>query len=73
MHNSNGLYRILEKRRIPFRDMARIEVGLLFLALSMVYSTMVQALIYNAPPCYNYPMECIGWTADSSQDPTTST
>lgn len=56
----NGLYPFLEKRRIPFRDMARIEVGLLFMALSMAYSTMVQALIYNSPPCYNYPMECTG-------------
>jgi proton-dependent oligopeptide transporter, POT family len=56
----NSIYPFPEKRRIVFRDMARIEVGLLFLALSMAYSTMVQALIYSASPCYNYPMECTG-------------
>lgn len=56
----NGLYPLLEKRRIFFGDMARIVVGLFFKALSMAYGTIVQALIYKSPPCYDFPMECVG-------------
>lgn len=56
----NYLYPFLEKQRIAFGDMARIEVGLFFMALSMAYGTVVQALIYGAPPCYNMPQQCLG-------------
>ncbi|RYP79590.1 hypothetical protein DL769_002900 [Monosporascus sp. CRB-8-3] len=56
----NGLYPFLEKHRIPFREMARIATGLFFMAVSMAYGMIVQALIYKAPPCYNFPLECQG-------------
>jgi POT family proton-dependent oligopeptide transporter len=56
----NFVYPAFEKRRICFGDMARIVVGLLFMALCMAYSTIVQALIYAAPPCYNFVGQCTG-------------
>lgn len=54
----NWLYPILEKRRIAFGEMKRITLGLFVMALSMAYGTVVQALIYGAPPCYNFPLQC---------------
>ncbi|KAK3324467.1 hypothetical protein B0T19DRAFT_464553 [Cercophora scortea] len=47
----HGLYPFLEKRRIV--------TGLVFMAVSMAYLTMVQALIYAAPPCYNFVQQCV--------------
>ncbi|KAK3687888.1 hypothetical protein B0T22DRAFT_378152 [Podospora appendiculata] len=55
----HGLYPFLERRRIVFGDMARIVTGLVFMAVSMAYLTMVQALIYAAPPCYSFVQQCV--------------
>ncbi|KAI0975666.1 POT family-domain-containing protein [Xylaria arbuscula] len=54
------LYPFLEKRWIRFFVMKRITLGLLFMALSMAYAALVQGLVYNAPPCYNFPLKCHG-------------
>ncbi|KAI1299762.1 hypothetical protein F5Y03DRAFT_408689 [Xylaria venustula] len=56
----NWLYPFLEKRRIHFFVMKRITLGLFFMALSMAYGALVQGLVYNAPPCYNFPLKCHG-------------
>ncbi|KAF2278031.1 PTR2-domain-containing protein [Westerdykella ornata] len=53
-----GLYPYLNRRKIPFRPIARITVGFLFIALSMLYSMTVQHLVYSAPPCYTHPGKC---------------
>ncbi|KAJ6189898.1 Proton-dependent oligopeptide transporter family [Penicillium mononematosum] len=53
-----GLYPYLTKRRVTFGPIARMTVGFLFLALSMVYTTVVQKLIYQTGPCYDAPLAC---------------
>ncbi|ORX90763.1 POT family-domain-containing protein [Clohesyomyces aquaticus] len=54
----HGLYPFLIRRRIRFRSIARITVGFLFVALAMLYATIVQQVIYTAPPCYSHPNAC---------------
>lgn len=39
----NWLYPLLEKRRASFHDMARITLGLFFMAVSKAHGTMMQA------------------------------
>jgi POT family proton-dependent oligopeptide transporter len=53
-----GLYPYLTKRRVTFGPIARMSVGFLFLTLSMVYTTVVQKLIYQSGPCYDAPLSC---------------
>ncbi|KAL5361376.1 oligopeptide transporter [Aspergillus floccosus] len=55
---SRGLYPFLTRRRIRFGPMARITVGFLFLTLAMVYTAILQKLIYSAGPCYDHPLAC---------------
>ncbi|KAJ5950768.1 uncharacterized protein N7479_009181 [Penicillium vulpinum] len=52
------LYPALERRKIQFKPMSRITVGLLFMTLALAYGTAVQVMIYHAGPCYQYPTEC---------------
>jgi len=59
------VYPLLRKWGIPFRPITRITMGFVFAALSMAYAAIVQHLIYNAGPCYNFPSAC-----DASQDGT---
>jgi proton-dependent oligopeptide transporter, POT family len=65
----NWLYPFLQKQHIDFLEMGRITVGLFFMAVSMAYGTVVQALIYNAGPCYNRPLECLGVDGRKVTDP----
>ncbi|KAJ5374490.1 Proton-dependent oligopeptide transporter family [Penicillium concentricum] len=53
-----GLYPYLTKKRASFGPIARMTVGFFFLTLSMVYTTVVQNLIYQAGPCYDTPLAC---------------
>ncbi|KAJ5203536.1 hypothetical protein N7449_005615 [Penicillium cf. viridicatum] len=53
-----GLYPYVTKRRISFGPIARMTVGFTFLTLSMVYTTVIQKLIYQAGPCYDIPLSC---------------
>ncbi|KAF7183383.1 hypothetical protein CNMCM7691_003582 [Aspergillus felis] len=55
---SRGLYPFLTRRRIPFGPMARILVGFLFLTLAMVYTAILQKLVYSTGPCYDQPLAC---------------
>jgi POT family proton-dependent oligopeptide transporter len=52
------LYPFCERRKIRFENIKRITVGLLFMAFTMAYGTMTQALVYRAAPCYDFPLEC---------------
>ncbi|KAJ5393136.1 Proton-dependent oligopeptide transporter family [Penicillium crustosum] len=53
-----GLYPYVTKRRISFGPIARMTVGFIFLTLSMVYTTVIQMIIYQAGPCYDAPLSC---------------
>ncbi|KAH7076144.1 POT family-domain-containing protein [Paraphoma chrysanthemicola] len=53
-----GLYPFLHRRRIYIGPILRITIGFSFIALSMLYSTIVQYAIYNSPPCYDMPRSC---------------
>ncbi|WEW61344.1 peptide transporter ptr2 [Emydomyces testavorans] len=52
------LYPYLERRKIAFRPMARIWVGLWSMTLALAYGTGVQGMIYASGPCYKFPLEC---------------
>lgn len=54
----NGLYPFLEKRKIKFGPVARITAGFAILALAMVYTAVLQKMIYNSGPCYDHPLSC---------------
>ncbi|PYH90550.1 hypothetical protein BO71DRAFT_412496 [Aspergillus ellipticus CBS 707.79] len=54
----NGLYPFLTRHRIRFGPIARMSVGFLVLTGSMVYTTVVQKLIYSTGPCYDRPLAC---------------
>ncbi|KAJ5503823.1 Proton-dependent oligopeptide transporter family [Penicillium fimorum] len=53
-----GLYPYLTKKRVSFGPIARMTVGFFFLTLSMVYTTVIQKLIYQTGPCYDTPLVC---------------
>lgn len=52
------LYPFLHKRRIYLNAVTRIAIGFVFVALSMLYATIVQHAIYSSPPCYDRPKQC---------------
>ncbi|KAJ4363370.1 peptide transporter ptr2 [Neocucurbitaria cava] len=53
-----GLYPFLHRRRIYIKPITRIAIGFGFVALAMLYATVVQHAIYSSPPCFNQPMNC---------------
>ncbi|KAF4212575.1 hypothetical protein CNMCM8980_000756 [Aspergillus fumigatiaffinis] len=55
---ARGLYPFLTRHRIRFGPMARILVGFLFLTLAMVYTAILQKLVYSTGPCYDHPLAC---------------
>lgn len=55
-----GLYTCLTRRKVAFGPIARMTVGFIVLTLSMVYTTVVQKLIYQTGPCYEEPLACPG-------------
>ncbi|KAI1393057.1 POT family-domain-containing protein [Hypoxylon trugodes] len=54
----NGLYPFLTKKQISFNPVSRMTVGFAVLTLSMVYTTVIQKLIYQTGPCYDTPLAC---------------
>ncbi|OOO12178.1 TGF-beta receptor type I/II extracellular region [Aspergillus oryzae] len=54
------LYPCLTRRKVAFGPIARMTVGFIVLTLSMVYTTVVQKLIYQTGPCYEAPLACPG-------------
>jgi len=57
------VYPLLRKWGMPFRPITRITMGFVFAALAMAYAAITQHLIYNAGPCYEFPLAC-----DASDD-----
>lgn len=47
-----GLYPFLHRRRIYIGPIMRITIGFGFIALAMLYATLVQHTIYESTPCY---------------------
>ncbi|KAI1909201.1 peptide transporter ptr2 [Ophidiomyces ophidiicola] len=52
------LYPFLRKMGIPFKPVTRIATGFILASLSMAYAAIVQHLIYQSPPCYQFPKKC---------------
>jgi POT family proton-dependent oligopeptide transporter len=52
------VYPILRKAGIELKPIMRITIGFWFAALCLAYAAIVQHLIYNAGPCYEYPGQC---------------
>jgi POT family proton-dependent oligopeptide transporter len=52
------LYPLLHRLRIYPTPRTRITIGFTFISLSMMYATIVQALIYKSPPCRTQPGIC---------------
>jgi POT family proton-dependent oligopeptide transporter len=49
---------MLAKRRIYLKAVTRIAIGFCFVALSMLYATLLQHYIYTSPPCFHHPSDC---------------
>ena len=47
-----------QRRNTSFRPTTKISLSFAFVALSMLYSTVVQQLICTAGTCYKYPTGC---------------
>ncbi|KAH8688585.1 hypothetical protein GQ44DRAFT_744903 [Phaeosphaeriaceae sp. PMI808] len=52
------LYPYLERRKMQFEPILRITTGFVFMALAMLYATLVQHIIYTSEPCYKLAGEC---------------
>lgn len=52
------LYPLLHKRGIVIGVVNRITLGFVLMAVAMAYGAAVQAIIYHAGPCYEYPLKC---------------
>lgn len=53
-----GLYPFLHRRRIYVGPIMRITIGFGFMALAMLYATIVQHDIYKSASCYSKHVEC---------------
>lgn len=52
------VYPFLAKKGVDISPQRRIGVGLVFSAISMAYTAGVQAIIYDAGPCFQFPLHC---------------
>ncbi|EIT77613.1 H+/oligopeptide symporter [Aspergillus oryzae 100-8] len=52
------LFPFLNRRKIPFRPIARISVGFFLMGASLAWATGLQAFIYRAGPCPDHPLAC---------------
>lgn len=65
-----GLYPFLHKRRIYISPITRITIGFGLVALSMLYATFVQHMIYSSSPCFDEPNDCARKLSSSELDVT---
>ncbi|CAO2654544.1 Nn.00g112770.m01.CDS01 [Neocucurbitaria sp. VM-36] len=49
---------IRTRLHLAFSPVTRISLGFIFASLAMLYASILQGVIYNAPPCYEYPLNC---------------
>ncbi|KAH7408769.1 POT family-domain-containing protein [Phaeosphaeria sp. MPI-PUGE-AT-0046c] len=62
-----GLYPFLHRRRIYIGPIMRITIGFGFIALAMLYATVVQHVIYKSTPCYDKLEKCAASDSKPSQ------
>ena len=48
----------LKDKGVKIRPIAKITIGFVFMALAMLYATIVQNQIYSSGPCYMEPLHC---------------
>lgn len=48
----------MQKSKVSARPTVRMTIGFIMTAASMAIAAGVQQTIYNAPPCYEMPLEC---------------
>jgi hypothetical protein len=61
------LYPLLEKKGIAFLSLSRMTAGFLMTSASMAFTASIQALIYDARPCYYQPLVCPGAEGGKNQ------
>lgn len=52
------VYPYMHKVKLSPRPTVRMALGFVLTAVSMAVAAGVQQVVYNAPPCYNMPLEC---------------
>lgn len=52
------VYPYMHKAKLSPRPTVRMAIGFALTAVSMALAAGVQQVVYNAPPCYNMPLEC---------------
>ena len=56
------VYPFLHRIGIPFYPITKITLGFVLCSCAMIYAALVQHIIYQSPPCYEYPLsqDCHG-------------
>lgn len=62
-------YPFLHRRRIYIGPIMRITIGFGFMALAMLYATVVQHAIYSSPPCYESLENCSALASEKQGRP----
>ncbi|KAA8570995.1 hypothetical protein MFRU_028g00390 [Monilinia fructicola] len=52
------VYPSMHKIKLTPRPTVRMTLGFILISISMALATGIQQVVYNAPPCYNHPLEC---------------
>ncbi|KAG8525199.1 uncharacterized protein KY384_008843 [Bacidia gigantensis] len=52
------VYPYMHKAKLSPRPTVRMVFGFTLTAVSMALASGVQQVVYNAPPCYNMPLQC---------------
>ncbi|KAL8767043.1 MAG: hypothetical protein Q9209_006337 [Squamulea sp. 1 TL-2023] len=52
------VYPYMQKVKLSPRPTVRMALGFALTAVSMAIATGVQQVVYDAPPCYNMPLQC---------------
>lgn len=53
------IYPYMHKVGLSPRATVRMTLGFGLVAVSMAMAAGIQQVVYNAPPCYNMPLECL--------------
>jgi POT family proton-dependent oligopeptide transporter len=64
-----GLYPFLHRRKIYIGPIVRITIGFGFMAMAMLYATVVQHAIYSSPSCHGNPRDCTDLDSDLQNRP----
>lgn len=59
------VYPYMHRVNLDPRPTVRMTLGFALIAVSMAVAAGVQKVVYNAPPCYNMPLECLASASGS--------